>query len=93
MRLKYEYKIKKIAYVPGEKGQLVAVGVFEESSREEDTCRMTVKLFNNLPDELINLLKENPQILSMKENKLKATSVVILPDALEGIIIPGGHNV
>lgn len=87
MKISYEYEVKKIAYLPGEKGSLVPIGVFEQSNRDGDICKMTVKLFPNLPNELVDLIKENPQVLAMKETKQKATTVVILPEAHDSLII------
>lgn len=91
MKISYEYEIQKMAYVPSEKGELVAVGVFEHAGRDENICKMTVKLFPSVPKELIEILKENPQVLVMKEVKNKASTVVMLPEGHDeklSIIIP-----
>lgn len=90
MKISYEFEIKRIAYLPsGSKGEMTPVGEFEQNSRDGDTCKMTVKLFKGIPDKLIELIKEMPEVLVMRESRMKSNPIVILPEAHDSLIIPG----
>lgn len=92
MKIKYEYKIQKVAYLPESKDKLVPIGIFEEHSREGDVCKMTLKFLPNVPQELIDLVKETPQIIQMREIKTKAEGVLVIPEVGDEsglIIFPG----
>ena len=86
MKIKYEYRIQKTAYLPESPTKMVPIGTFEEHERDGDTCRMTVKLFPNVPPELVKMLEEMPQLIQMREIKLKADSVIMIPDVTDLIV-------
>jgi uncharacterized protein YdeI (YjbR/CyaY-like superfamily) len=85
MKISYEYKVQNTAFVNDGK-QMVPVGVCEQSSRDGQMVKMTVKFFKHIPKELLDLLQENPQLMSMKEIKLKCETVVMLPEGGDIIV-------
>lgn len=87
MKICYEYKIEKVAFIfDGKDNQ--PVGIVEDDQRNGDVVKATVKLFKHLPKELVDLLTENPQVLNFREVKRKADQVVVLPEAADSLIIP-----
>lgn len=88
MKISYEYEIQRIAYVPDGKGGMTPVGTFEQHSRDGDICKMTVKIFQGVPEALIKLIKEMPEALVMRESRMPAKPIVILPEGHDSLIIP-----
>lgn len=79
MKVSFEYKIQKTAFIQSGK-DATPVGIVEQDSREGDNMKMTVRLFNHLPQELKDLLIENPQVMNVREVKLKCSTVIVLPE-------------
>jgi hypothetical protein len=79
MKICFEYKVEKMAFVYDGKEQ-VPVGIVEQDTRIDNTIKATVKIFKHIPKELVNLITENPTVLNFREVKRKAETVITLPE-------------
>jgi len=79
MKLKFTCRLQKTAGIMTPKG-FQAVGIFEQKERVGDEFQCTVKFFKNIPEELIRMIKDMPELLEYQEQRLPAEGIIMIPE-------------